>query len=293
MSVRKLARYPVAAALVFVAVPGCSSKENVVPVTGPPLGPVVTVVSRTQVVPPPLLDYKTTVDEQLAIQNAVERLTVECLARFGVEATPIESRREDIAAARSGAADRYGPVSLNEAAAGAAPRSQEPRKRSGGPPPDPRESELRTGQTASGQPSKLLDKFGKPVPEFGCGREGFDKLGYRPDDILVVDGLLNDSWTLMERDSRYRDIEANWSTCMKERGFDFKSRGEPSKNASELQRRLKPDVDCAQKINYVGLVNAMDVAYQKQLIAKNSATLAGVRENNKSMAAKAREVLGS
>lgn len=236
---------------------------------------VPVVVTADDLEPLPLMEYRPSVEEELLLTRAHDRLVTECGARFGVTVVPPERTRADIVAELD-PSSRYG-------LAGPTPVGDETRNDDA--PLDPRQEEDMTGASADGSRSTLEDAAGHPVPEFGCGREAWDRLGYVPEDLVLVDSLMNESVAAVHADSRFLAVDEQWSACMSAHGISASSRLD---DLDDDPHARAVDRQCGTETNWTGVYHALDVAYQKELVQKNAKDLAAVREHNDDMVRRAR-----
>ncbi|TWG04974.1 hypothetical protein [Streptomyces brevispora] len=126
---------------------------------------------------------------------------------------------------------------------------------------------------------------GRSVPVGGCGREAFLKL-YAPEpnavDALYVFNLKSQAESRAREDSRTKTVNKYWSDCMARKGHTV---SDPMNATTELGipddalaspaaiTAAKADVRCKKEVNLVGVYFAVQSAYQKRQIDKNSETL--------------------
>jgi hypothetical protein len=126
----------------------------------------------------------------------------------------------------------------------------------------------------------------QPVPTGGCQGEVNQKIeaGAPQGDANLAQNLAGQSYTKSKTDSRLAAAESQWSSCMKQAGYDYQNSADP--NALDWRSRpnvqqiatATADVACRQKTNLVGIWAAVDTAYQRQLVEKNAQQLNLVRQ---------------
>ncbi len=128
---------------------------------------------------------------------------------------------------------------------------------------------------------------GRPVPEGGCAAEAKRILsgGEAPVDTLPVQERALQSFQRMMSDSRVREVQALWSTCMREAGFNYSNPDQASESdewlsdpSSDKERAVATaDVRCKLRHNLAGVYLAVETAYQQMVIERNEEMLDKVR----------------
>lgn len=129
---------------------------------------------------------------------------------------------------------------------------------------------------------------GKPVPQGGCGREAATKLGGNKASTASVNvqGLRLESYSRMLADSRVAAVNALWSKCMKEQGFDYpdtKSANDDRRWSADEPTKLEidtavADAKCKREHNVVGIMLTVETAYQKRIIDQKITELNEIKE---------------
>ncbi len=259
--------------------------------------PILTDASQIDL---PLLDYFPSVEEQKLIHKGTRRYQEQCAQRFGVTLSPDEVNvflSKDLLVGR-----RYGLLSREEAKAhGFEPRygaegDEDDKKETETSPKQALEDEVMTGKASGGFKSTLKDSKGNPLPEGGCGKEGWDRLrGDIPYDYdELPDTLLGEAVNLMRADPRFQEAEKDWSDCMRKAGYEFEHTWDAGNSVAgediETQKALAlVNVNCSLEVNYPGRAMAVDVEYQRKLIKENEAQLRDVLDTKNKLLDNAKE----
>jgi hypothetical protein len=279
----------VAAAIPLTA--GCAAQEPAEPALSQPIA----VIENAAQLRLPIADQLPSAREDEVIGRAAVVLTETCVRRFGVHYTARFVANPGIL---EGADRRYGVIDIDEAARWGYAR---PGKETNGGEqwrPSGREYEAVTGRTPTGGPATVRAADGAPVPAGGCGAEAWRRLRGDDDElVLLVDGLLNETWTQTRADSRARAAETAWVECMREAGHDFHHRWDAADSvgtAPPADQRVmaKLDATCARRVNYVGIWHAVDSAYQRQAIARLGDRLPRALAGQRDLVARATEIVG-
>ncbi|MEV7416861.1 hypothetical protein [Streptomyces sp. NPDC089919] len=251
----------------------------------------------------PLDAYQDSDEENRRMDAVQDRLTGQCMARFGFAYRPPSGAPAPAAPAADrhrylyGLADpayaaRYGydkdAGRLQPAKPRRAPLSdsaytvmygERPGAR-GVSGPDPRSQE-EADEADSG-----LRVGDRRVPPGGCEREGYRRL-YAPDkdsvDLLYAFGLASEAHTRAGRDSRVRAVLARWSDCLAKAGYPgiatpydvVEQLGlDGDRAGTRAVRAAVADVACKRSVNLVGVWAAAEAAYQRRLIEAHAQTLA-------------------
>jgi hypothetical protein len=283
----------IAAATVAAAIPfavGCAAQETGEPALSQPIA----AISNSTQLHLPIADHVPSDSTAEVIGQAVLDLTETCAERFGVHYTAHATEQPGIL---EGTDRRYGVVDVDEAArtgyALPGKETDDGEKWN----PSEREYEVVTGKTDAGGPVTVRAADGSPVPTGGCAAEAWWRL--RGDDSKlgqIVESLLNQTWTQTTEDSRARAAETSWVECMREAGHDFHHRWDAAdsvKAASPEQQRAmaKLDATCALRVNYVGIWNAVDSAYQQRAITQLGDRLTKAVAAQRDLVARATEIV--
>lgn len=284
--------------LIALVLTGCGASSSEAPTPVPTVR--LTAVNQIDV---PLQAYLSTEQDEALIQRAAFRQQVVCAARFGVVMEPTEV---DAASIQAGIKleRRYGLINSDEVAQYGydlppAPGVGSKDDVKGDAQPSLAD-EVISGQvqTGDGGPSKMTDSDGNPMPEGGCGKEGWDvvrgDVAYDYDDLPKQ--LLEQARLQMLADPEYQAAEKDWSECMKRAGYDFPHPSDAGNSvideSKETQHTMAGlEVACAQEVNFPGRAMAVDVAYQNQLIDENEAALRGGIEKKRELMDNAKKAL--
>lgn len=98
----------------------------------------------------------------------------------------------------------------------------------------------------------------------------------------------------------FENMEKSWSACMKKSGFSYGSLksaaedGEWSTNQAASEREISvatADVKCRMSANYLGVTEAVFLAYEKQAVEDNAELLQAVRDYYDAMLRNAAKVV--
>ncbi|MFD0556735.1 hypothetical protein FB566_1982 [Stackebrandtia endophytica] len=132
---------------------------------------------------------------------------------------------------------------------------------------------------------------GERIPTGGCGVEANERLlegapsqARQNNDLDLPQQLSGKAYFLMESDSRVIDVWAQWSGCMSEAGYDYADWREPNEDpqfhtevAGEVEiATAVADVECKHAVNQLGVMYAVNVAYEERLIDENAEALSEV-----------------
>ncbi|MFR9800493.1 hypothetical protein ACL02U_32035, partial [Streptomyces sp. MS06] len=137
---------------------------------------------------------------------------------------------------------------------------------------------------------------GKTVPRGGClgrsdrkleqGAPDLDAYGAHGKTALnVLLGIRFEAWTKAAQDTAYRKMAASWSSCMKKAGFvydSFKAAAEDpewsrTRRAGDRETAVATaDIRCRMQVNYLGVSEAVHLAYGKRAVEDNAELLRAV-----------------
>ncbi len=261
-------------------------------------GPAPTIRSSSEI-DLPLMAYRLTIDNLEVIQRGVAQQQVACAARYGVTTAPDPVDRAGLKSMYD-ESRRYGVIDRDDVekygyGTGAATEEPDPSKNPAAP--YTKRDEVMSGQTETGAPSSLKDQDGKPLPEGGCGKVGWDEIreGTDTGDELAQK-LLSDAKTMMQEHESFQQAEKDWAACMKRSGYEFSHRSETGSvvAGADLQRQREMgrlDLNCVEETNFTGRAMAVDVAIQKKLISENEASLRAELDVQKKVLERAKEAL--
>lgn len=242
----------------------------------PELGAVTPVDSYDDLVFP-MDSYHLSSEERTTITRADDVLVRECMRRYGFDYT---------------LPDRAGEPTLENRVIGIVDKKSATRY--GYKPAGYLEHANRVKEAKSKQPKwtpemmSVLNGVGKSkingvaVPEGGCSAEAHGKLGMKldgkPGDESLVLRLEAMSGDLAEADSRLKAAFEKWSSCMAERGFDYRDPWQANNDPAfgeevATQREIDTataDVACRTRQNVNGIWVAVRSAYQNRIIAANA-----------------------
>jgi hypothetical protein len=283
--------------LALVALAACSSLSTD---TGkePALGPVPTVTDEAGIPTLPLDVYQVHNQQQQTTLEATRVVARACMARYGFDwhgndPTPqpdldaLTRRRYGLI--NAGDAARYGYQPPPAGAGNSAGKNSAFN-------PSPDELAVWRGTVASG-----TQIGGQAVSAGGCQGEvnGRMEAGAPQGDPNLAQNLSGQSFTKSKTDSRLVAAQAQWSSCMKQAGYDYHNSWEPNgvnwstRSTAEQVATATADVACRIKTNLVGIWVAVDSAYQHQLVEKNAQQLNLVRQQLDAESRNAAKVLSS
>ncbi|MFC9312493.1 hypothetical protein ACFTWH_35355 [Streptomyces sp. NPDC057011] len=140
---------------------------------------------------------------------------------------------------------------------------------------------------ASGKGQSELN--GKEIPVGGCQGEVARHLLTGIKNIpkaSLVDELAAQSYDRSLQHSRVREAFGQWSNCMKESGYNYRSPMDANNDrafASEEPTQVEmdtaaADISCKNKTHLIAVWSAVDSAYQKRAIEGNAPQLTQIRE---------------
>ncbi|AYY12582.1 hypothetical protein EF847_07550 [Actinobacteria bacterium YIM 96077] len=254
----------------------------------------------------PLDAYSATLDEVVTYQRAVDIIQRDCLASFGIEVPPqpdefYAQQRERLSFFRSlvGLTDRdeaeqfgYGTEQAEE--------EEEGGVRSTFAQLSPSEEDVLDGN---------VDAYnGQTVPEGGCAMEATRQLSPdRVDSWVPVtqsvyvgeEDMRMQAHFAAQADPAFSDLNADWSECMAESGYDYadptriplqRSAGE-ALGGEERQLALA-DVACKEQVNYLGRWEAVHIKYEQEAIDANVSELKETQERLEAQLELAASVVG-
>jgi hypothetical protein len=133
----------------------------------------------------------------------------------------------------------------------------------------------------------LVTAYGdKPVPEEGCLGEARRELGWSwafyGEDVQRLPQV---ALEYALRDRRVKAINLRWHDCMRRAGFSYpdpqKAVRDPAWRNKTTPREIataKADVACKRETGLLGTSLAVQIAYERQLIDRNSAALAPLKQ---------------
>jgi hypothetical protein len=151
------------------------------------------------------------------------------------------------------------------------------------------------------QPPASVSVRGKAVPTGGCAAQAVHGLGLAdnesPGETDLVRSIADGASHQAEADARVAAAFAEWSKCMKDKGFSYKTPWDPGDKtwpkpagADEISTATA-DVACKRQVNLVATWYAVEVAYENALIQRNLSALTEEKAHNDALAAKASQIL--
>lgn len=134
-------------------------------------------------------------------------------------------------------------------------------------------------------------KSGAAVPYGGCLYQSLQKVtGGKPVIADLVINLSGQSFKSSLEDRRVKDVFADWSSCMKSKGYSYadpmKANDDPrfsAKNATAAEiETAKADVACKDKVHLIKVWNSVDVEIQKRLMREHGTELAQIEQDKDS-----------
>jgi hypothetical protein len=239
-------------------------------------------ITNTEYVTLPLDYYKPTSQQAATIEVADAILTRDCMRRFGLD-WPVQNVPVDNSPSKlwgiSNAADvaKWG-------------YHPNPSRYNNGKPDgttDTKQPSAAWQEVAMGGPQSYQKK---QIPKGGCVTEARAKVGFNvtPASVgfqmrnLVMD-LANHADVAAQSDPRTLELWGKWSACMKKSGYDYRgpwdANDDPAWAASgdvPSQREIATataDLRCRNSMNFAGVSDAIETAYQNQLIEQNAEAL--------------------
>lgn len=155
--------------------------------------------------------------------------------------------------------------------------------------------------------------FGNPgIRNGGCEGEARTKLGGQDPKTLfmVVQQLRSETLSATYRDSRVMATVSQWSACMKQAGYDYKSPLAPGHDKSLLGRGLPipagatlpppspaeiaaavTDITCKRRTQYLQTATLVSAAYEREIIKKQAKVLQDAQGEQKQKVEAAQKIL--
>ncbi|MEV4348434.1 hypothetical protein AB0J83_28605 [Actinoplanes sp. NPDC049596] len=265
------------------------------PAKAPPAVTASPTVSNLNNASLPLDRYTTTVDEYIELDYASKLMTSDCMKRFGVGWNA--GSRLKLTASRD-RSNRLGLVDEKQAARFGYhmdPATYSTRDKSDNPKLTDAQGAIMFG-ARDGKPAR------DGIPEGGCAGEGYRKVGWKIDDDAWLQELDNDAAMRTFADRRALEVLAKWSACMAESGYRYDKpeaaaadqrwwKDETSPATPAEKNTAVADVRCKKKINYLGTMTSILIAYQQQIVEGNLERLEAVRKQAQDALANAATVL--
>lgn len=272
----------------------------------PDLGEIPLIRDPAEIVLP-LDAYRLSFSDYTTVQRGAYILTRECVERFGIEYTLTEDALlGQLPPVGSLNERRYGLFDGSSAAVRGynAPDASMPDDSGHAWNPSAIEELVVRGGYTGAPP---IDAAGNPLPPDGCLGEANRLLDEgvpaRPPSLDLGGDLSSEAYQRSEADSRVRAAVDQWSDCMADRGYRYRSIWEPNDRdwpeppGPEEIAVAVADVACKEQVNLVGIWYAVESAYQQQILdsgthaeslAEVGAFLAAQKENAARIVAGAR-----
>ncbi|MBM9504147.1 hypothetical protein [Actinacidiphila acididurans] len=274
----------------------------------PPLGHVPVITSVDQIALP-IDSYEVTVEQTRTLFEASTVVTQQCMRSYGLSYpapqwgdafsdTPRDLKRRSVvygffdpAAPRN---DGYDAVAVGD-----------------GSPQPPLSDAVRTVLDGVDRTNRPVTVYGgKAVPDHGCLGRGRAEVGDPPmpaDSEELPDG----GPKVPATDPRMVGANAEWSRCMKSKGFGYASPGAayfdrkwrsvprpgavpvPLTHTREEIATVTADLDCKLSTNLMGVAVAVETAYDKQYIGSHAAALSAFTRSLDDRLAKAQRIIAS
>ncbi|MER7559981.1 hypothetical protein ABTZ46_23770 [Nocardioides sp. NPDC126508] len=244
-------------------------------------------------------------DDERAYFAAVNLEQRQCAAKYGVETTLPISRQPSLMQMMT--QRRYGTINIDEVARYGYELPPDPYVEAGddktGPNawnPSSREIEVLNASDSDGESIGVDPVTNRDLPKGGCAAEGYRAIDGRDGSLArneVATKYLNDAWSYVTADSRFRSAESKWSSCMKKRGYlDLKhrwdaARNDGSKSSSAMREIATNDLECALETGILDVAYAVDSAYQRVLIDRHEGELQGVLDAHREVMSRVHETL--
>lgn len=226
----------------------------------------------------PVARYLWTEQETRLLGRAETALLSACVQRYRLRLPPTPAVSN--VAPASETARRYGLTSPTEA--GTAGYRLPAALKAGQPAPTFPQMSPQLIAALNGAPSGSDVVNGKQVPAGGCITEARTKLarGHVLGVSDIAQQINNRSWQLSRTHPQVRRAFRAWASCMATAGYTY---GDPMSPMNDRRFQGVPsakeiatataDVTCKRRSNVTGVWYAVDVAYQKALIAQAGASL--------------------
>ncbi len=239
----------------------------------------------------PLQQYMQTYQDSVVIENAARSLETSCMARFGFTVVfPPAGTDPPPNADDSNMPRRYGISDPVEAAKYGYELPPDNATHPAPPQLTPAGIAVLTGRKAlNPRAAKAPSTYkGMKVPQGGCERQSFDKLGARL-DFTLPSKLDHDSLVRSQADPRVQKVINAWSSCMKTKGYTvadpyaafnaFTPAGSGAPSRQELGLATS-DISCKEKTNLIGIWHQADTAIQRQEVEQNQLQLQRLKDEN-------------
>ncbi|MBV2155173.1 hypothetical protein [Kitasatospora sp. SUK 42] len=237
----------------------------------------------------PLSAYMETYDDNRAIERAVDKLTQDCMARFGFTYNAPERTANPASIwDNTNMARRYGLTDRSQVERYGYDLADEGWSPPPAPKMSPEELVVLTGRSEPrpDAPEVSTTAKGTAVPRGGCMGESLDKVGGQL-DTSVPDRLDAESFDTAKADDRVQQAIQQWSGCMAEKGyqvalpadaFKLAPRVAGSGPAKEEIAVATADLDCKERTGLVKVWFDVESEVQRKQIEQNQLALTQTRE---------------
>lgn len=277
----------VAAAVALLLAAGCSSPSQ--KAEQPKTGAIAKITNASGIKPLPLDAYTLNQQQYLDTLNAQRVLARRCMTQYGIDwhgsdvidPAPVGQKLDTLfLIIDENRASQYGyhsPDDHSKDGSGGGKKSE-----TGGD-PTPVEKSVFTGTY------KGPDINGHSVPKGGCNavvEAELTKGGTPGVGIFDAANVMLGPYQQSKSDSRVQDAFGSWSTCMKGKGYAYKSPEDavndpawrsPQPSPTEIAT-ARADVACKQQTNVVGIWYAVLTAYENRYIEQHAEDLAKVKQ---------------
>ncbi|MFE9440361.1 hypothetical protein ACFYO2_15360 [Streptomyces sp. NPDC006602] len=265
-----------AAVITCVGLAGCGSESNGAGGSAePPLGTRLKITD-TRELRLPLDSYRLSREEQWSLTVARVPLVERCMKQYGFDYHMVLPQR------RFPMADNERIFGLTDEDSAHAYGYRLPPQKLEKLPPEP---ELTPQGQAVMEGSGQSTYKGVQVPKGGCDGESKRALmkgAPQVEDTDAAGVLALQVADRVEQDSRVRRAFADWSACMKKRGFNYQNPMDPNNDpnnnahATASKREIETavaDVRCKRETNLISTWATVTVAYQKRAVEENAERL--------------------
>ncbi|MGX1883623.1 hypothetical protein [Streptomyces sp. NPDC055287] len=241
----------------------------------------------------PVETYLMSPDENDRIERARSALIESCMKRFGLEFSPNTPDYKQMAGQTN---NRYGPTDPKAASSRGFHPAKPPKATSDeAASRKPLSPDVRTVLGIDDEPPNAKTPSaeraykGKRIPQGGCAGETDRKLteggGIIQDAEVAID-INFKNFEQSTTDARVKKAFAEWSRCMKKKGFSYATPLETindprwkTENASDLEiATATAEVACKKQHNTVGVWLAVEKAYEEKDIKTHARELKAVRK---------------
>ncbi|MFD6997339.1 hypothetical protein ACFWA5_13895 [Streptomyces mirabilis] len=246
----------------------------------------------------PIAAYSYSQADYEMIESAEQILARDCMKRFRLSYQPAKDSSPAVTSDR-----RYGLSDMNDAARYGYRLPPQPAVTE----PKLTEDEIKVlyGSRNFGSGEKKSEKLkyqGKEVPETGClgsSIKNFGKPYEYPTGVTAASNIATDSYRASLRDPEVKSVFAQWSACMKQKGYDYASPMDPlgspafskGRVTTKEKKTAMTDMRCKQSTNLLESWLDVESKIQKKMIQKNIKVLQKMSELHKGKVGAARKIV--